>query len=106
MTRQPGLVGQRDDRDRPINALAPDAERAGAPQARREALPRSADLAPGTAPQADEVLGLLAWQAPRRARGREAAHRDALAGAAAAGRDRAGRASPRTARLLRTDGAA
>jgi hypothetical protein len=85
MTRQPGLVGRRDERDRPINALAPDAERAGAPQARREALLVLADLEPGTAPPADDVLGLLAWQAPRRARGREAAHRDALAGAAALG---------------------
>ncbi|GID30158.1 helicase-associated domain-containing protein [Paractinoplanes brasiliensis] len=85
MTRQPGLVGQRDDRDRPINALAPDAERAGAPQARREALLVLADLKPGTAPQADEVLGLLAWQTPRRSRGREAAHRDALTGAAQLG---------------------
>ena len=85
MTRQPGLVGRRDDRDRPINALAPDAERAGAPQARREALLALADLAPGTAPSVDDVLGLLAWQAPRRARGREAAHRDALAGAASLG---------------------
>ncbi|MCY1137449.1 helicase-associated domain-containing protein [Actinoplanes sp. Pm04-4] len=85
MTRQPSLVGQRDDRDRPINALAPDAERAGAPQARREGLLVLADLKPGTAPQVDEVLGLLAWQTPRRARGREAAHRDALAGAAALG---------------------
>jgi hypothetical protein len=85
MTRQPGLVGQRDDRDRPINALAPDAERAGAPQARREALLVLADLAPGTAPRADEVLGLLAWQTPRRSRGREAAHRDALSGAALLG---------------------
>ena len=82
MTRQPGLVGSRDERDRPINALAPEAERAGAPQARREALLVLADLAPGAAPAADEVLELLAWQAPRRARGREAAHRDALAGAA------------------------
>ena len=85
MTRQPGLVGQRDERDRPINPLAPDAERAGAPQARREALAALAALAPGTAPKADEVLELLAWQAPRRARGREAAHRDALAGAATLG---------------------
>jgi hypothetical protein len=85
MTRQPGLVGQRDDRDRPINPLAPDAERAGAPQARREALAALAALAPGTAPGADEVLELLAWQAPRRARGREAAHRDALTGAATLG---------------------
>ena len=85
MTRQPGLIGQRDDRDRPINPLAPDAERAGAPQARKEALAALAALGPGTAPRADEVLELLAWQAPRRARGREAAHRDALAGAAALG---------------------
>ncbi|GIF19810.1 hypothetical protein BJ973_006852 [Actinoplanes tereljensis] len=85
MTRQPGLVGSRDDRDRPINALAPEAERAGAPQARREALLVLADLEPGTAPAVDEVLELLAWQAPRRARGREAAHRDALAGAALLG---------------------
>ena len=85
MTRQPGLIGQRDDRDRPINALAPDAERAGAPQARREALLVLADLKPGTAPQPDEVLGLLAWQTPRRSRGREAAHRDALSGGALLG---------------------
>ena len=83
MTRMPGLVGSRDDRDRPINALAPEAERSGAPQSRWETMSVLADLAPGTAPQADEVLALLAWQAPRRARGREAAHRDALAGAAA-----------------------
>ena len=85
MTRQPGLIGQRDDRDRPINPLAPDAERAGAPQARREVLGALAALAPGAAPKATEVLELLAWQAPRRARGREAAHRDALAGAATLG---------------------
>ncbi len=85
MSRQPGLVGQRDDRDRPINALSPEAERAGAPQARREALAALAGLEPGTAPSVEDVLELLAWHAPRRARGREAAHRDALAGAAQLG---------------------
>jgi hypothetical protein len=85
MTRQPGLVGQRDDRDRPINALSPEAERAGAPQARREVLAALAGLEPGAAPSVDDVLELLAWQAPRRARGRETAHRDALAGAAQLG---------------------
>ncbi len=85
MTRQPGLVGRRDDKDRPINALAPDAERGGAPQARREALRVLTGLEPGTAPPSDEVLGLLAWQAPRRARGLQDAHRDALAGAALLG---------------------
>jgi hypothetical protein len=85
MTRQPGLIGQRDDRDRPINALSPEAERPTAPQARREALAALAELMPGTGPAADDVLGLLAWQAPRRARGREAAHRDTLATAAMLG---------------------
>ncbi len=85
MTRQPSLVGQRDERDRPINALAPDAERSGAPQARREVLAVLAGLPPGAAPRPDDVLALLAWQAPRRARGREQAHRDALTGAALLG---------------------
>jgi hypothetical protein len=85
MTRQPGLVGQRDERDRPINALSPEAERPVAPQARREALTALATLDPGVAPAAGEVLGLLSWHAPRRARGREAVHRDALDGAAMLG---------------------
>ena len=85
MTRQPGLVGERDERDRPINALSSEAERAGAPRARREVLCGLADLVPGSAPSMEEVLGLLSWQAPRRAPGLEAAHRDALTGAAQLG---------------------
>src|SRR6185295_2019670 len=85
MTRQPGLVGQRDERDRPINALSPEAGRPAAPQARREALTALAELMPGTGPVVDDILGLLVWRAPRRARGRESAHRDALDGAAALG---------------------
>jgi len=100
MTRQPTLVGQRDDRDRPINALSPEAERSGAPQSRREALLAVAELAPGAAPGIDEVLGLLAWQAPRRARGREAAHRDALAGAALLGVTALGAITSYTRHLL------
>ncbi|GIE81175.1 hypothetical protein Aph02nite_71250 [Actinoplanes philippinensis] len=102
MTRQPGLIGRRDERDRPINALAPDAERAGAPQARREALTALAELDPGAAPAADDLLALLAWQAPRRARGRETAHRDAYAGAALLGITGLG-ALTSYARLLLTD---
>src|SRR3954447_11511010 len=43
MTRQPGLVGQRDEKDRPVNALAPELERAAAPQSRRELLGALAD---------------------------------------------------------------
>ncbi|SCL24904.1 Helicase conserved C-terminal domain-containing protein [Micromonospora nigra] len=85
MTRQVGLVGQRDDRDRPITVLSAEAERAGAPAARRAVLGVLADLAPGTAPTVDEVLSVLDWRAPRRSRGREAAHREVLAEAATLG---------------------
>jgi len=85
MTRQAGLVGQRDERDRPINALATEAERAGAPAARRAVLEVLAGLEPGAAPTADEVLALLAWRTPRRAKGREVAHREVLTDAALLG---------------------
>jgi hypothetical protein len=85
MTRRAGLVGQRDERDRPVGALAPDAERAGAPAARRAVLDQLADLEPGSAPNAEELLRLLAWRAPRRTNGREAVHREALAEAATLG---------------------
>jgi hypothetical protein len=85
MTRQVGLIGQRDDRDRPISVLSAEAERAGAPAARRAVLGVLADLAPATAPTPDEVLELLDWRSPRRARGRETAHREVLAEAAQLG---------------------
>ncbi|WBB65331.1 helicase-associated domain-containing protein [Micromonospora sp. WMMD812] len=85
MTRQVGLVGQRDDRDRPITVLSAEAERAGAPAARRAVLGVLADLEPATAPTPDEVLELLDWRAPRRSRGRETAHREVLAEAAQLG---------------------
>ncbi|WDZ86446.1 helicase-associated domain-containing protein [Micromonospora cathayae] len=85
MPRQAGLVGQRDDRDRPISVFSAEAERAGAPAARRAVLTVLADLPPAAAPTPDEVLGLLDWRAPRRSRGREAAHREVLAEAATLG---------------------
>ncbi|MEV0153050.1 helicase-associated domain-containing protein [Micromonospora sp. NPDC050686] len=85
MTRQPGLVGQRDDRDRPIPVLSAEAERAGAPASRRAVLGVLAELEPATAPTPDEALALLEWRAPRRARGREGAHREVLAEAAQLG---------------------
>ncbi|MFG1953146.1 helicase-associated domain-containing protein [Micromonospora sp. NPDC048830] len=85
MTRQVGLVGQRDDRDRPISVLSAEAERAGAPAARRSVLGVLAALEPAAAPTPDEVLELLDWRAPRRSRGREKAHREVLAEAAQLG---------------------
>jgi hypothetical protein len=85
MSRQVGLIGQRDDRDRPISALSAEAERTALPAARRAVLGVLADLDPGAAPAVDEVLELLAWRAPRRSKGREAAHREVLAEAALLG---------------------
>jgi hypothetical protein len=85
MTRQPGLVGQRDERDRAINVLAPEAERVGAPAARRAVLGLLADLPAGTAPSADELIAQLAWHHPRRTKGRESAYREALDEAARLG---------------------
>ncbi len=66
MTRLPGLVGQRDDRDRLIGALSYEAQRMSAPALRRAVLGVLADLPPGAAPEPAEVLAALAWRAPRR----------------------------------------
>jgi hypothetical protein len=66
MPRSAALVGQRDERDKPVAALSADAERIGAPAARRAALDVLADLPPGTAPTPDQVAAVLAWRAPRR----------------------------------------
>jgi len=68
MTRLPGLVGARDERDKTIAALSADVERHSAPALRLQLLGLLAELAPGLAPAADEqVLGRLSWRAPRRA---------------------------------------
>src|SRR5690349_16419602 len=67
MTRAPALIGQRDDKDKPISALSHEASRASAPLIRRTTLAVLADLAPGTAASADAVVERLIWQAPRRA---------------------------------------
>ena len=70
MTRQPALVGQRDERDRLITALGPDAERGTIPALRRQVLGALTDLPPGSSPlERADVLARLAWQAPRRASG-------------------------------------
>ncbi|MCO5985225.1 helicase-associated domain-containing protein [Actinoallomurus spadix] len=64
--RAPGLAGERDDRDRLINALSDEAVRVSAPQVRRSVLGALADAERGTAPNADEIFAYLAWQQPRR----------------------------------------
>jgi hypothetical protein len=66
MDRVPGLTGERDGRDRLINALSDDAIRASAPQVRRSTLNALADAAPGTAPTGEDVYSHLTWHQPRR----------------------------------------
>ncbi|TYB58808.1 hypothetical protein FXF51_35320 [Nonomuraea sp. PA05] len=65
MDRVPGLVGERDDRDRPLNALHTDLRRSSAPGVRAATLGVLA-AAPGLAPDRDSVLERLAWEQPRR----------------------------------------
>jgi Helicase conserved C-terminal domain len=64
--RVPGLAGERDDRDRLINALSDEAIRASAPQVRRAVLAALAEAPPGTAPTAEGVYTHLTWRQPRR----------------------------------------
>jgi len=68
MTRQPSLVSKRDDRDRLISALGPDAERGTIAILRARVLDVLTSLRPGAAPTARaEVLARLTWSSPRRA---------------------------------------
>ncbi|MBF9134282.1 helicase-associated domain-containing protein [Plantactinospora sp. S1510] len=85
MSRQVGLIGQRDDRDRPITPLSPEAERAGVPAIRRAVLDVLDGLDPGAAPTPDEVIELLGWRTPRRSLGRENGQREVLTEAALLG---------------------
>ncbi|GLW12888.1 hypothetical protein Misp01_80160 [Microtetraspora sp. NBRC 13810] len=66
MDRMPGLVGERDDRDRLRPALHPDLRRSAAPEVRATTLGVLAAAAPGLAPAADAVRERLAWEQPRR----------------------------------------
>src|SRR5690625_1145454 len=65
-SRVAGLIGTRDDRDRPIAPLGTDLDRAAAPDIRRCTLDVLARLAPGGAPAADEVVTTVRWHLPRR----------------------------------------
>ncbi|ETK30811.1 DNA-binding protein [Microbispora sp. ATCC PTA-5024] len=75
MDRVPGLIGGRDERDRPLNALHPDLRRPGAAQVRTRTMAVLAAAGPGVAPTPESVLARLAWEQPRR----RAAMRDRLA---------------------------
>lgn len=85
MTRQPGLIGQRDSREKPIGALTPEVTRSGAPATRRIVLGVLAELPAGTAPTGEAVLALVGWYAPRWSSGREPGVRQVLSEAALLG---------------------
>lgn len=65
-TRVPGLTGTRDERDKRIAPLGPEADRAAAPAIRADVLDLLATLPAGTAPSGDTLRRVLDWRAPRR----------------------------------------
>ncbi|NKQ55169.1 helicase-associated domain-containing protein [Amycolatopsis sp. K13G38] len=67
LPRLPGLAGQRDAKDKPIIPLSDDLRRPLAPLNRRRVLNSLADLRPGEGVKSvEELVGVLAWRAPRR----------------------------------------
>ncbi len=66
MTRMPGLVGLRDERDKALSALSQEVERSSAPVDRKRVLDVLTETAPGTTVTTDGVIDVLAWLAPRR----------------------------------------
>jgi hypothetical protein len=66
MARLPGLIGQRDEKDRLLAPLSFEVQRAGAPEVRRLALAALASQPRGAVLDPADVVGLLSWQAPRR----------------------------------------
>ncbi|MET1075074.1 MAG: helicase-associated domain-containing protein [Umezawaea sp.] len=65
--RLPGLIGQRDERERLLNPLSAELNRVNAPRDRRWVLEALAGREPGTTvTNASELAAVLAWRAPRR----------------------------------------
>ncbi|MFF2350098.1 helicase C-terminal domain-containing protein [Kitasatospora sp. NPDC058115] len=65
-TRVPALASAPDGKGRPRAALGPELDRTLAPSVRRAALALLAELPPGTAATAGELLPTLRWQRPLR----------------------------------------
>ncbi|MEO3809396.1 helicase C-terminal domain-containing protein [Sphaerisporangium sp. B11E5] len=72
--RVPGLVGERDDRERLLNVLHPELRRPVAAEVRLRTLRVLASAPPGLAPAPESVHERLAYEQPRR----RAAYRDQL----------------------------
>jgi hypothetical protein len=66
MPRLPGLIGQRDDKDRLVAPLSFEVQRVGAPDIRRLALEVLSAQPKGSAVRAADVLAQLSWEAPRK----------------------------------------
>ncbi|MYX26487.1 WYL domain-containing protein [Streptomyces sp. SID8381] len=65
-TRTPGVVGDRDAKDRTLSALGPGLDRSAAPEVRHRVLALLASLPEGAAPDAESVLSRLRWERPLR----------------------------------------
>ncbi|MEV6523589.1 helicase-associated domain-containing protein [Longispora sp. NPDC051575] len=66
MPRQAALIGTRDERDRPMNALSGELARSGAPALRAAVLAMLTELPAGTGAETADVLAVLRWRSPRR----------------------------------------
>lgn len=66
-TRTPGLVGERDAKDRTLSALGPGLDRSAAPEVRHRVLALLAGLPEGAAPNTESLLARLRWERPPRA---------------------------------------
>ncbi len=66
LPRLPGLVGQRDERDKALAPLSPELARPGAPADRLRVLDALAGVPAGRAPSPESLLERLVWTAPRR----------------------------------------
>lgn len=65
-SRVAGLIGSRDERDRPVPPLGRDLDRPIAPELRRLVLEELAALPAGSAPDLSGVLTTIRWRRPRR----------------------------------------
>ncbi|MEU0766648.1 helicase C-terminal domain-containing protein [Streptomyces albogriseolus] len=66
-TRTPGLVGERDAKDRTLSALGAGLDRSAAPEVRHRVLALLAGLPEGAAPDTGSLLARLRWERPPRA---------------------------------------
>ncbi|MBE4738215.1 MULTISPECIES: helicase C-terminal domain-containing protein [Streptomyces] len=65
-TRTPGVIGERDAKDRTLSALGPGLDRSAAPEVRHRVLALLAALPEGTSATPDSVLARLHWERPTR----------------------------------------